>query len=160
MKDEVDLYLQDVAARVSHSTVRLHRVLLRDSFLPWCESEGIKMMNRIDVRAMIRYRASWNYAPLTALKKFERLRSFFRFCHAAKWVTENPSLAIKPPKVDTPPTMPFSNDEVQRTIEAARGFTIQGSYGKDNPVRVVATSTSCATPVCASRTRPASRKIA
>lgn len=46
--------------------------------------------------------------------------------------------ALKPPKVDTPPTLPFSDDEVERTLEAARGFKIQGSYGKDNPVRVVA----------------------
>lgn len=138
VKEAVDLYLQDVAARVRPSSVRLHRVLLKDSLLPWCESEGIQMMNRVDIRAMIRYRASWNFAPLTALKKFERLRSFFRFCHGAKWVTENPMAGMKPPKVDTPPTLPFSDDEVARTLEAARGFTIQGSYGKDNPVRVVA----------------------
>jgi integrase/recombinase XerD len=95
VKEAVELYPSDVAARVRPSTVRLHRVLLKDSLLPWCESEGFTMMNRLDVRAMIRYRASWNYAPLTALKKFERLRSFFRFCHAAKWVTENPTLAMK-----------------------------------------------------------------
>jgi integrase/recombinase XerD len=136
--EAVELYLSDVAARVRPSTVRLHRVLLRDSLVPWCELEGIKMMNRLDVKALVRYRASWSYAPLTALKKFERLRSFFRFCHAAKWVDVNPMAALKPPKVDTPPTLPFSDDEVERTIQSARGFKIQGSYGKDNPVRVVA----------------------
>lgn len=96
------------------------------------------MMNRLDVRVMIRYRASWDFAPLTALKKFERLRSFFRFCAAAKWVTDNPMAAIKAPKVDTPPTLPFSDEEVDSILEVARGFTIQGSYGKDNPTRVVA----------------------
>lgn len=136
--EAVELYLADVAARVRPSTVRLHRVLLKDSFLPWCGREGLKMMNRVDVRAIIRYRASWSYAPLTALKKFERLRSFFRFCHAAKWVTENPTLAMKAPKADTPPTMPFSDAEVERIIQAAREFKIQGSYGKANPIRVVA----------------------
>jgi site-specific recombinase XerD len=48
----------------------------------------------------------WQFAPLTALKKFERLRSFFRFCHTAKWMSENPALAIKAPKADTPPEIP------------------------------------------------------
>jgi integrase/recombinase XerD len=136
--EAVELYLADVAARVSPSTVRLHRVLLRDSLLPWCEREGIKLVNRLDVKALVRYRAGWSYAPLTALKKFERLGSFFGFCTRAKWVTENPMKAMKPPKADTPPTMPFTDAELERIYEAARGFKIQGSYGKDNPVRVVA----------------------
>src|SRR2546430_459242 len=63
---------------------------------------------------------------------------YFRLCTGAKWVTENPTAAMRAPKVDTPPTMPFTDDEVAKTLDAARAFTIQGSYGKDNPVRVVA----------------------
>ena len=43
---------------------------------------------------------------------------------------DNPMAAIKAPKADTPPTMPFEDAEVDRVIAAARGFTIQGSYGK------------------------------
>ena len=50
VKEAVELYLADVAARVRPSTVRLHRVLLKDSLLPWCESEGLKIMNRLDAR--------------------------------------------------------------------------------------------------------------
>lgn len=46
--------------------------------------------------------------------------------------------AMKPPKADTPPTLPFSPDEVERVLDAARGFTIQGSYGRDNPIRCAA----------------------
>ena len=136
--DGVNLYLQDVAARVRPSTVRLHRVLLKDSLVPWCEAKGIRYLKHLDTRALIEYRASWSCAPITALKKFERLRSFLRFCEDAMWISKNPAKALKPPKVDAPPTMPFTDDEVQRTLEAARGFTIQGSYGKQNPVRVVA----------------------
>jgi hypothetical protein len=42
-------------------------------------------MRQLDVASMIEYRAFLHYAPLTALKKFERLRSFFRFCEGAGW---------------------------------------------------------------------------
>ncbi len=46
--------------------------------------------------------------------------------------------AMKPPKADTPPTLPFTREEVDRVIEAARTYTISGSYGLTNPVRVLA----------------------
>lgn len=90
------------------------------------------------MKALIEYRSSWQFAPLTALKKFERLRSFFRFCHTAKWMRGNPTLAIKAPKADAPPTLPFTGEEVERTLAAAKGFRISGSYGRTNPTRVLA----------------------
>jgi len=131
--DAVELYLTDVQARLRSSTVRLHRVLLRDSLLVWCENKGYRYLSELDVKTLIEYRSSWQFAPLTALKKFERLRSFFRFCHMAKWMEENPTLAIKAPKADTPPTLPFTNEEVDRTLAAAKTFRISGSYGRTKP---------------------------
>jgi integrase/recombinase XerD len=138
VEDAVDLYLTDVAARVRASTVRLHRVLLKDSLVSWAKSQGFRYMKQLDVKAMIEYRASWKYAPLTALKKFERLRSFFRFCVAAGWLAANPMEALKAPKADSTPTMPFSNEEIEAVFKAARAFNIRGSYGRSNPVRVIA----------------------
>jgi integrase len=138
ISEAVELYLQDVEARVRKSTVRLHKVLLKDSLLPWCEGRGLRYLKQVDVKAMISYRASWNYAPLTALKKFERLRSFFRFCTKAGWMAVNPMEALKAPKADTPPTLPFSDEEIDRIIEAARNFNIRGSYGRRNGLRVLA----------------------
>jgi integrase/recombinase XerD len=138
ISEAVELYLQDVGARVRASTVRLHRVLLKDSLLPWCEDKGLRYLKELDVKVMIAYRASWTYAPLTALKKFERLRSFFRFCFKAGWMPVNPMEALKAPKADTPPTLPFSDEEIDRIIEAARTFKIRGSYGRKNAIRVLA----------------------
>jgi hypothetical protein len=84
--DAVELYLTDVSARLRSSTVRLRRVLLRDSLLVWCADKGYRYLSEIGVKALIEYRSSWQFAPLTALKKFERLRLLFRFCHSAKWM--------------------------------------------------------------------------
>jgi integrase len=134
----VDLFLRDVEARVRASTVRLHRVLLKDSFLVWCRRTGIETLNEISVAQMIEYRGGWKFAPMTALKKFERLRSFFRFCVKAGWIAGNPMEPLKAPKVDSPPTLPFSDDEVEAIIDAARNFKIRGSYGRTNATRVLA----------------------
>ena len=89
LSEGLELYLADVSARVRASTVRLHRVLLKDSFAPWCAGKGYRYLKQLDVKAIIEYRASWDYAPLTALKKFERLRSFLRFCEETGWMAKN-----------------------------------------------------------------------
>lgn len=138
ISEAVDLYLSDVRARVRTSTVRLHRVLLQDQLLRWCESKGFRYLKQLDVKAMIEFRAGWRYAPATALKKFERLRSFFRFCEDAGWILKSPAAPLKPPKVDTPPTLPFTEEEMVRIIDTARNFKIRGSYGRMNATRVLA----------------------
>ncbi len=134
----VDLFLEDVAARVRPSTVHLHRVLLKDSFAPWCAEHGFRYLKQLDVKAMIQYRASWSCAPITALKKFERLRSFLRFCEDASWIAKSPARALKPPKVDASPTLPFSDEEMERIFDVAANFKIRGSYGRENARRVLA----------------------
>jgi len=70
ISEAVELYLSDVRARVRASTVRLHRVLLQDQLLRWCESQGFRYLKQLDVKAIIEFRAGWTCAPMTALKKF------------------------------------------------------------------------------------------
>ena len=138
ISEAVELYLCDVRARVRASTVRLHRVLLQDQLLTWSELQGFRYLKQLDVKAIIEFRAGWTCAPMTALKKFERLRSFFRFCEDAGWILKSPATPLKPPKVDTPPTLPFTDEEVARIIETGRNFKIRGSYGRANATRVLA----------------------
>lgn len=139
VRDAVALYLKDAAARgLALGTVKLHRQLLEGNLLPWCDREGYRYLKELTLERMIDYRASWTYAPLTALKKFERLRSFFLFSERAKWLTDNPVAAMKAPKADGPPTLPFSPQEVKQIFEACANFRIRGSYGRDNPTRVTA----------------------
>ena len=66
--------------------------------MPFCKRKGFRYLKELDVRAIIEFRAEWKYAPLTALKKFERLRSFLKFREDAGWLAKNPAKALKPPK--------------------------------------------------------------
>lgn len=139
LTDAVALYVKDAIARgLRPGTLKLHRQLLEGDLLRWCEREGLRFLHQVTLEHMIDYRASWNYAPMTALKKFERLRSFFLFCQRAKWLADSPVTAMKPPKADGPPTLPFSPEEMQRIFEACANFKIRGSYGNNNPARVTA----------------------
>ena len=65
-----------------------------------------------------KFRATWKDGNLAALKKLERLRTFFRFAMGSKWVAENPTAEIKNPKVHARPTLPFTHEEMIRILKA------------------------------------------
>jgi integrase/recombinase XerD len=46
------------------------------------------------------------------------MRTFFRFVHESGWLPTNPAKVIKPPKVDDPPTLPYSKDVLPRVLQA------------------------------------------
>jgi hypothetical protein len=45
---------------------------------------------------------------ISSKKRLERLLSFFRFAAQTNRVKQNPVVAMRPPKVSHPPTLPFS----------------------------------------------------
>jgi site-specific recombinase XerD len=54
----------------------------------------------------------------TSLKEIQTMRAFFRFCAARDWIPKNPATDLKAPKSDLPPTMPFTDQEVQQILDA------------------------------------------
>jgi integrase/recombinase XerD len=61
------------------------------------------------------------------------LRTFFRFVHDSGWAQTNPAKLIKPPKVDEPPTLPFTREEFRRVVAACDQYP-----NKKNAVRLKA----------------------
>ena len=119
LEEAVDLYLADCETRnLAETTMRKRRLLLKKQFLGWCRGRGLIRFGQIDGVAMREFRNSWEDAPLSSLKKLERLRSFFRFCVDSGWTDKNPVLGIKPPQVEPNPTLPFSQEEVQKILSA------------------------------------------
>src|SRR5262249_18039466 len=72
-----------------------------------------------DLRTM---RNSWNYAPMTALKRLEYVRTFFSFCVNSGWIPRNPAKNIKTPKVVGNPTAPFDAEEWKRILWAVDSY--------------------------------------
>jgi site-specific recombinase XerD len=54
------------------------------------------------------------------------MRAFFRFCHQAGWINQNPALSVKPPKVKLNPTLPFSREEMKRILAACSKYAGNG----------------------------------
>ena len=87
------------------------------------------MLAHLDVDVLRTFRASWLYSPLSARKRLEYLRSFFRVCHDAGWIDRNPAMAVKGSKVEQNPTLPFDDDDIQRILAAAAKLSTFGRYG-------------------------------
>ena len=123
IREAVGKYLTDCEARhLGWEAMRKYRHLLEDRFIPWADRKGVHNLKQVSVDGLRQFRQSWTDSPLYATKNLERMRAFFRFCHQASWIKENPAKAVKPPKVTQTPTLPFSRDEMKRIVEACDDY--------------------------------------
>ncbi len=90
--------------------------------------KGIRYLVEFDLPMVRQYYDTWTQSPLTASKKLERLRAFFRFCVESEWVEKNPATTIKGPKVRQNPTLPFSPDEMAAILAACDQYP--DAYGR------------------------------
>jgi integrase/recombinase XerD len=84
----------------------------------YCHGIGLVLLCDIRVDTIREFRTTWKNAPLSAGKKLERLRSFFRFCLEGDWIEKNPCRGIRLPKLKDKPTLPFTEEEVIRILAA------------------------------------------
>ncbi|HXK02051.1 MAG TPA: hypothetical protein VMS37_06590, partial [Verrucomicrobiae bacterium] len=115
VKDAVARFLTDCADRnLGWETVRKYRLLGNEL----TERFGGRPVDSISVDDLAEYRSSWNMGPHTAHKKIERMRAFFSFCVGRGWLSENPAAAVKIPKYHKKPTLPFTDAEMRRVMNA------------------------------------------
>jgi site-specific recombinase XerD len=117
--EAVDLFLQDARAqRLSPETIRKYENLLSRRLVPWCEAKGYRYLKQLGVEQMRQFRATWADGPNYATKNLERLRGFFRFCLQDDWIAKNSARAVKAPRVTENPTLPFTDMEMERILDA------------------------------------------
>ncbi|MDR3676509.1 MAG: tyrosine-type recombinase/integrase [Acidobacteriota bacterium] len=118
--------MADAEARnLREGTLRKYRFLLRqlESF---GAAQGVRYVRELDFNILTRFRASWHDHNLSALKKLERLRSFFQFAIENGWVSSNPAKKLHRPEVSQRPTMPFSPADIVAILAASN------EWGKKN----------------------------
>lgn len=103
---------------LSGETIRKYENLLERRFLPWCESNGYRQFKQLTVDVMRDFQTTWDDGPLYAVKNLERLRAFFEFALEAQWIARNPVNSLKRPKTNDNPTLPFSEEEMERILDA------------------------------------------
>ncbi len=137
IKEAVQKFFDDAEARnLRAATIQKYRNVLEKRLLAWCDAKGIRNLRFLTPDSLRQFRAGSPDAPLSAYKNLERLKSFFRFCHQSGWMKTNPALAVKPPKVDPSPTLPFTDGEVKRLLDACDRYPVKGIYNFGNRKRM------------------------
>ena len=107
-----DKFLEDAKARkLTEPSIYKYELLSRQmkSFAEKC---GYRFLAEFTVHNLSTFRANWKDGALSSVKKLERLRIFLRFALDRKWITENPALKLKAPKVQLRLTLPFIHQEM------------------------------------------------
>jgi integrase/recombinase XerD len=128
IREACEAFLQDAVARnLREKTVYKYRLLFR-RLEEFAQANGLRFLEELDIATLRKFRASWSDGNLAALKKLERLRSFFRFAQGSKWIADNPATEVKSPKVIARPTLPFTHEEMIRVLQSCDRY--RDSYGR------------------------------
>jgi site-specific recombinase XerD len=130
-------YLMDAEARnLDASTIRKYK-LLNKQMAAFAQAHGYRFLVELDVAALSSFRAGWRDGACSGGKKLERLRGFFRFAQQRKWTPDNPASELKSPKVSAPPTMPYTNEDMNQILEACETYEqLMPSRAKENGKRI------------------------
>jgi site-specific recombinase XerD len=111
----IEAYLDDCRARrLAPGTITGYKTILghlSDYF------EG-RSTAGVDLEGLTRFRAARAVTAASSQKEIQCIRAFFRFCVARKWAPENPAQNLRPPRIERLPTMPFTQEEVERILAA------------------------------------------
>jgi len=118
LEEACEHFLNDCKARhLSPSTVKKYCATL-GQLQCFADRKGVVLLRELDTALMRDFRSGWSEGPLSALKKIERLRAFFRYASENGWIDSNPAKPLKAPQVRQRPTMPFTREEMTQILAA------------------------------------------
>src|SRR5882762_9987953 len=118
VKEACEKFVADAEARnLREPTLYKYRLLFRQ-LQDFAAMHRLSCITDFDIDWVRRFRASWKNKNISARKKLEAFRTFFRFVHKSGWISTNPASHLKPPKITEPPTAPFTREEVASILKA------------------------------------------
>lgn len=119
--DAVDRFLDDrESMNLSDAMMRKYRNVAAE-LKGLGEAIPLRSITVDDIRKL---REGWDLAPITSQKRLEMVRKFLQFCVDSEWIDRNPAKAIRlaPPKFE--PTLPFSDEEIEKILWAAESIRV------------------------------------
>jgi site-specific recombinase XerD len=122
LKAAIDVFIADKNVQGITRSVLGKYTRELDRLREYCERQGVFTVQGITRELLTGFCGTWEDAypsSYTRSKVRERCRSFLRYCFEAKWLERIPVL----PKirVEEPPTLPLSDDEYKRLLDAVYG---------------------------------------
>ena len=111
VEEAAEKFLADCEARNLSAAIRKKYEYVTKELKEAFGGRSVRSVTVDDIRAL---RSGWDYAPLTAHKRFEYLRTFFSFCVSSGWLGVNPAKALRLPVLKPSPTLPFTEKEWEK----------------------------------------------
>ena len=99
-------------------TIQGYETVFR-SLARWAEENGLAVLEDLDESAARAWVGSWTCRPSTTRQRLCQLKAFFRFTVERGWVARSPLATLRPPRSDSPGTMPFEVSEVRALLAAS-----------------------------------------
>jgi integrase/recombinase XerD len=119
VSEACERFLADVEAQgIGVAQMGKYKLLtkeLRERFGPM----SVRVISADDLR---KYRESWKLSLISASKKLERLRTFFKFCGSNDWTQGNPAKDLVIKNIEYEPTLPFTDEEFEKILWAAESI--------------------------------------
>jgi integrase/recombinase XerD len=130
-------FIADANSRhLSEASIYKYELLSRQ-MKAFSEDHGYRFLIERTIEPLDAFRSTWKGGALTASKKLERLRTFFRFAVNRKWIAENPASGLKRPVVKDVPTLPFRHEEMIAILTAIEKHSLKiAASGKPNAARM------------------------
>ena len=87
----------------------------------WADENDLLVLEDLDESAARAWVGSWTCRPSTARLRLSQLKAFFRFTVERGWAARSPLATLRPPRSDSPPTMPLEVSEMRALLAAAEG---------------------------------------
>jgi integrase/recombinase XerD len=130
-------YRADMQGRKLHRETMRKYTTLESQMVDFAARHGIRFVDEFTLAEAGKFRSEWSDGSRSSGKKLERLRQFFGFNQARKWIPENPATGLKAPKITLCPTMPFTQEEMLRILEAIDKYKEEfPGHGLENAKRM------------------------
>jgi integrase/recombinase XerD len=126
-------YMRTSTRKRVKATLDKYDVLLNKQLIPFARTKGVSSISEFSMEYVRLFRSTWKDGPLSAYKKNERLRTFFK--HFKKLIDENPAEKLETPKTQSKIKF-FSADELKAIVAACDRYDTRGKYGPANRERV------------------------
>jgi site-specific recombinase XerD len=121
--DAVEQFLAELRSvkgrNLAESTCGKYKTLLK-RLVAFCTQCGLVAIREVTLESLRLFRDSWPTGPRASANNVQRLRTFYGFCVANRWAEQNTALDLKyPKKIKPTQNLPFSDQEVDRIVQAA-----------------------------------------
>jgi site-specific recombinase XerD len=133
--EAIKKFLQELenpkARKRCSSTISKYKTLMR-RLAEFCAERGLTDLDQIHLEELMDFRDSWPTKERATINNINRLRKFYRFCLAFKWVEENLAKKLEYPEAEEIQAQPWEPEEFELILRTAESIQLDKQQAATN----------------------------